>query len=1235
MATVTAPPPPRVPQYGPSVFVRTLLPLALLLALLAGVGAAVVYAVFWWKPSLGADKTLVWRRVEEPIALPAPASPLQVFLGVGVLLGALLLAAGFLGLWLWLRKRANHWSAPAAWGALLGGFVGLLALIYLFTYWLLPGRLGGREISGYWWLALIGPVLMLGLVYVAWMYFRDGATIGWAWASFLGALRCTTYALLALVFLLPSVQEYEEQRADSRVALVFDISGSMLFIRDDVAAPGQPLNQLPTRQDKVLAFLNDNRVNFMKRLQEQNPVVAYRMGRSLDEDFRVFDRAGQVWTAAEWEKYARAPDKKPKTDQEAESAAARQKREKEHNALVVTIALAGLLFVLLVWLGSTAFAYTQNRVGGVWVWTAGGVTLAAAVAALLIYTVWLPRATAVDVPDSEAQAPIAEDAPRPTPWGPEQWVAWLKPDLDPPVPENLTDKQREEFFKQVENLRRLTGATNIGTPLRKVYDREKNNLLQGLIVITDGRTTEGSTDALRALIEDARKADPQVPVFVVAVGEDRERVRLEITDVRVPEQIRPEDRFRAAVDLTGEGLVDKEVLVELDIFRVDRKTDKPEGEIVLVEMKGKEPTGAEVALGPRVTLKAPAKFLPGNPPHAQVEWAIDAATLAKAVGKEPPEGIRLEFKDDADGQLRFQARVARDVREDFAEKEHKSDPADMQVVKRPLRVLLVASGPMRDYQFVRTLLVRETDKNRAELSVYLQPAPGQETPREGRVQDVPKERLLTEFPTELRDEKLDKGEERFRNLASYDVIIAFDPDWNRLSERQIHNLEQWVGTHGGGLIVVGGPINTLQLARPGAGKDKLRAVINLYPVHLADSRVQEVNRPTDKPWRLRFPGATPNMEFLKLDEEDPKAPALRGWDNFFTAVRAGEKADGPADKQPTRRGFYNFYPVKGKKDAAITIATFTDDSAKLEDGSEHPYMVEMPYGSGKTFWIGSAETWRLRQFKEAYHERFWTKLTRYLAAGAAERSDRRLRPNMGRTFTARNPIPVELQAFGADMKPLPQKFKPRVTIKPPESARDVEKEQTFDLEPKPTGSSGDWNGWFAGRFVVNTPGVYNIEYKIPETGDTATGKFTVKESNPELDNPRPDFAALYDLASDAERVLKRVPEEVARELRERLQRRKADPKAAKTDSGMKKDSAPDERLKLYFDLNTASLIPNCMKYETRTQRNRGAANDLWDSGYVLWNRDPPDAPITMSWVLTIVAGLLSLEWLSRKLLRLA
>src|SRR5262249_9793348 len=157
----------------------------------------------------------------------------------------------------------------------------------------------------------------------------------------------------------------------------------------------------------------------------------------------------------------------------------------------------------------------------------------------------------------------------------------------------------------------------------------------------------------------------------------------------------------ASVDVTGEGLTDKEVKVFLDVSRYNRKAGKEEGDIVLVETKGDgEPSGAEVNLGPKVTLEpeGPSKFRPGNPPLAQAEFQIDAATLARAAGKTVPDNIKLEFKDDPERELRFRARVARDPREDFAEKEHKSDAAQVQVLKRPLRVLLYASGPMRDYQ---------------------------------------------------------------------------------------------------------------------------------------------------------------------------------------------------------------------------------------------------------------------------------------------------------------------------------------------------------------------------------------------------------------------------------------------------------------------------------------------------------------------------------------------------------
>ncbi len=78
-----------------------------------------------------------------------------------------------------------------------------------------------------------------------------------------------------------------------------------------------------------------------------------------------------------------------------------------------------------------------------------------------------------------------------------------------------------------------------------------------------------------------------------------------------------------------------------------------------------------------------------------------------------------------------------------------------------------------------------------------------------------------------------------------------------------------------------------------------------------------------------------------------------------------------------------------------------------------------------------------------------------------------------------------------------------------------------------------------------------------------------------------------------------------------------------------------EKLRLYFDLKNAHRIPSCMRSDIQTLRSRGPIQDMWDDGFVIWNREPPYQPIKISYVLLAAVGLLSLEWLTRKLLRLA
>src|SRR5439155_26385181 len=145
--------------------------------------------------------------------------------------------------------------------------------------------------------------------------------------------------------------------------------------------------------------------------------------------------------------------------------------------------------------------------------------------------------------------------------------------------------------------------------------------------------------------------------------------------------------------------------------------------------------------------------------------------------------------------------------------------------------------------------------------------------------------------------------------------------------------------------------------------EPLQPILHLFPVILQDSVIQDLNRErtTTDPFPLNFPGATAEMAFLKLDEEsgDP----LAGWSEFFTGLSRAEVNP----ETPTLRGFYTYYPVEAAKPSATVVATFADPRAKLrESNKEQPYLVTMPYGSGKVVYIGSGEIWRLRQYREVF-----------------------------------------------------------------------------------------------------------------------------------------------------------------------------------------------------------------------------------------------------------------------------
>jgi len=846
-------------------------------------------------------------------------------------------------------------------------------------------------------------------------------------------------------------------------------------------------------------------------------------------------------------------------------------------------------------------------------------------------------------------------------WNEDRLAAWLRPDktkIELPkieVPKNLSlaeqQKERERLeAEQQKELARLQdlfdsldGGTNIYGSALQAAKLEAGKLLQAIVIVSDGQSNLGSDDAFREFHTRVTGGRHKVPVITIGVGDYRQPASIKIEEMQAPEIARPDDKFPIRIPVIGTGLTDEDFTLTLEVQRVKDGLGQPvagETKYVLPPQKGRF-KGA------------------GDHPQDQIEYEIDLQELKQ-----------IKAKDDSAGELegtwQFTAKVPRHPREVFPKAEHVSDPPTQVLVqKRKLRILLFAGGPNHDYQFLRTVLHRESLEHRVELSVLLQ------TGRADHVeQDVEKERMLIAFPDRLAEDPANK----YMSLSEYDVVIAIDPDWRELDENQAKMLKEWVANQAGGIIFVAGPVHTFHVARP-ADYEHLTHLQTLYPVVLSDSRLPTLtlNHDPSRPYPLHFTGAAKLYDFLKLDEagESPTA----GWDDFFWGKDAGRPDN--QDAKPVR-GIHNFYPVERIKPDSTVIATFGGPpSTRINNGQdEQPYIVSMRYGGGKTMFLGSAETRRLRTFSNLYHERFWIKMARFVSAGTTPQK------KYGRMLLARNysagTISFEAQLKGKDLLPLPRDQRPAVYVK--KIADDSAKPEATDLKAKAT--QGDWNGWFAASVKLRDPGEYEFRIPVPGTGESLVARTTVRKPNPELDNVRNNFGLLYQLASDAKELLARLPAETRKEVQKHLQ--------APPTSDTSSDAVKEGESRLFFSLPNADTVEKCLiNIKPKVEEVKGRLDDLWDEGAkpnlelnslhlalgapaalgllgfvilmllkqstagwaflggfvsisvailvatLIFGWEWPNLPVHFSYVLIAIVSLLSIEWLTRKLLKLA
>jgi len=473
----------------------------------------------------------------------------------------------------------------------------------------------------------------------------------------------------------------------------------------------------------------------------------------------------------------------------------------------------------------------------------------------------------------------------------------------------------------------------------------------------------------------------------------------------------------------------------------------------------------------------------------------------------------------------------RDPSDDFQEEE-------IDVVDRKTRVLLFAGGPTREYRFLRTQLYRDAS---ATVDVLLQ------TSRPGISQEA--DEILDVFPA-TRDE-----------MFAYDCVVAFDPDWQRLGEdgleleERVKLVEEWVAEQGGGLIVIAGSVFAGESVSGWIQNPDLAKIRALYPVEFQRrlSAFESGSYVAEQSWPLDFTREGLEAEFLWLD--DTVTASQQAWAGFA--------------------GVFSHFPVRGPKAGATVLARFSDPRAG--HGEEQPvYFAEQFYGSGRVFYLGSGEMWRLRGVDETYFERLYTNLIRHVSQGRLLRQSSRGALMIGQDrCLLGHTVEIRAQLTDAQLAPLMVPGVSLEVILPDNSL------QSVTLQPDPSR-----DGMYAGQLTVLQQGVYRLELPIPESNDERiTRRLKVRLPDLERENPQRN-----------DKLLSRIAEGSGGKYYERLE----------------------------TALNTAALDPlvGRLKDRTKTIILTAAPDPLWKQTW-------------LKWMMLILCGLLCLEWLIRRLLRLA
>jgi len=542
--------------------------------------------------------------------------------------------------------------------------------------------------------------------------------------------------------------------------------------------------------------------------------------------------------------------------------------------------------------------------------------------------------------------------------------------------EKLSEKHEVVRFSFDESLREMTAdtkivpdgtATALGDALFDTLQRERGQPLAGIVLISDGGLNAGRS--LDSPLETAERL--QIPIYPIGVGQTHPPLNYRVGPLNLPERVVPNDPFivKVPVEMVGGSTANVTVELSLDDTKIESK------DITFVA-DGTIETSFNVRIADAGTYRLTVEVIP------PIEDAI-------------PEDNRQQVEVNA--------------------------------VDRKDRVLLFASAPSRDYQFICAQVYRDQTM---EVDVYL---PWTQT---GISQSA--DRILDKFPSSRNE------------MAEYDVVIAFDPDWRELSPEQIDILEFWAARQGGGLILVAGQVHQADILTGWVmdpGMDKIRA---LYPVEFSarTSSFEHRYRASALPYPLKFSRAGENAEFLQLSDE--YGTNTHFWSRFA--------------------GYFGYFAVKNVKPTATLLASSgsPETMGREESGA---LIVEQFYGAGRVLYFGSGELWRLRRIEERVFEQIVTKMLRHVAQGRLQReSDRGTLATDKQRYSMGSMAQIRITANDPQLNPLTLPTLPVEIVSPTGTLRMVD----VMLDPNVPGT-------YQAFVPLDIEGTWTVQWGIPDS----------------------------------------------------------------------------------------------------------------------------------------------------------